>query len=44
MSEKYRDCTKEWRKQQEALKNPKTIPIRVEENKKKPPAENHREN
>lgn len=43
MSEKHPDRTKEWQKQQEALRNPKNIPIRIEENKKKPPKENKKE-
>jgi hypothetical protein len=45
MSEKHPDRTKEWHKQQEALRNPKPIPIKVIEKKaqKNPPAENHGE-
>lgn len=41
MSEKHPDRTKEWRKQQDALKNPKTIPTKTEDNnsKNKPSAQ-----
>jgi hypothetical protein len=39
MSEKHRDCTIEWAKQQQALKNPKTIavllPTKTKEDKAK---------
>lgn len=39
MSEKHPDRTNEWRKQQEALKSQKPIPIKVEDksSQKKPP-------
>jgi hypothetical protein len=44
MSEKHPDRTKEWHKQQEALRNPKPIPIKAAEKKQKnPPTETHRE-
>ncbi|MCE5284958.1 MAG: hypothetical protein LLG02_03790 [Pelosinus sp.] len=33
MSEKHPDRTKEWHKQQEALRSPKPIPIKIDEKK-----------